>query len=815
MRFIRGDSLKEAIERFHADAALKKDPGRRSLELQKLLRRFLDVCNAIGYAHSRGVLHRDIKPGNVIVGRHGETLVVDWGLAKATGQLDPGSEERSLMPSSASGSAETLPGSALGTPSYMSPEQAEGQLDRLGPHSDVYSLGATLYCVLTGVPSFEGNAVDVIPRVQRGDFRPPRALDPAIDPALEAVCLKAMALRREDRYGSCRALAEDIERWMADEPVTAWREPLARQARRWARSNRTAVAVAAVTLGAGVVGLSAVAGVQARANQLLRRANDATRMALAETKEANKATDASLARSEESRQQAETVSTFLVEAFRSPDPSSPTGRDVKVADMLNQASAKVEQGFAGSPAIQGALLDALGRTYMGLGIYDRGVVLLTKARDVRETALGQDHPDTLTSSGILASAFMYAGRLPDAIALHESTLRRREAKLGPDHLDTLDSRANLATSYWAAGRLRESIALNEATLKVREAKLGPDNILTLRNRNNLAMAYRAVGRLPEAIALYEPTRKLYEAKLGPDHPFSLGTRGNLAGAYRAAGRLTESIALYELTLRLSEAKFGPDHPETLNTRTSLGLAYLDAGRLPEAIAMHETTQNLLQAKLGLDHRATLISRESLACAYLAGGRLNDALAHFEATLRLCESKLGPDHPITLETRGNLAGAVESLGRFSQAESLLRDMLARLRNGAKPNDLLMTTALTELGRNLLEQGNCSEAEPLLREAGAIIEKASPDDWNRYDALSLLGWSLVGQRRYAEAEPVVIAAFEEMKAREVRIPVPQRSSLRQAAERVVRLYEEWRKPDQCTVWKAKVGMRDLPPDIFARP
>jgi eukaryotic-like serine/threonine-protein kinase len=150
MRFIRGDSLKQAIERFHGDAASKNDPGQYTLELRQLLRRFTDVCNAIEYAHSRGVLHRDIKPGNVIVGRHGETLVVDWGLAKATGKADPTSGERTLVPSSASGSAETLPGSAMGTPAYMSPEQAAGDLERLGPRSDVYSLGATLYCLLTG-----------------------------------------------------------------------------------------------------------------------------------------------------------------------------------------------------------------------------------------------------------------------------------------------------------------------------------------------------------------------------------------------------------------------------------------------------------------------------------------------------------------------------------------------------------------------------------------------------------------------------------------------------------------------------------------
>src|SRR6202034_268279 len=203
MRFVKGDNLKQAIERFHADETLKADPGARSLALRKLLRRFTDVCNAIEYAHSRGVLHRDIKPGNVIVGKHGETLVVDWGLAKSIGKADvergDDPDERALVPLSSGGSAETLPGRAMGTPAYMSPEQARGDLDALGPHSDVYSLGATLYFLLTGKAPFEGGDLGTVLRaVQEGDFPAPRQLDPSIDRALEAVCLKAMSRRPED-----------------------------------------------------------------------------------------------------------------------------------------------------------------------------------------------------------------------------------------------------------------------------------------------------------------------------------------------------------------------------------------------------------------------------------------------------------------------------------------------------------------------------------------------------------------------------------------------------------------------------------------
>src|SRR5262245_48352779 len=259
MRLIRGDSLKQASEHFHADAALKRDPGRRSLELRKLLRRFTDVCNAIDYAHSRGVLHRDIKPGNIIVGKYGETLVVDWGLAKALGRADPAwaAGERALVPSASGGLAATLPGSALGTPAYMSPEQAAGDLDRLGPRSDVYSLGATLYCLLTGKPPFLGEDVGlVLRRVQDGAFPPPRMLDPSIDRALEAVCLKAMARDPEERYGSTRALAEDLERWMADEPVSARREPPMVRLGRWMRRHRPLVAGAAGLLVATTAALA-------------------------------------------------------------------------------------------------------------------------------------------------------------------------------------------------------------------------------------------------------------------------------------------------------------------------------------------------------------------------------------------------------------------------------------------------------------------------------------------------------------------------------------------------------------------------------
>ena len=278
MRFVRGESLKEAIDRFHrADEQPRRDPAERTLALRQLLRRFIDVCNAIGYAHSRGVIHRDLKPANILLGPYGETLVVNWGLAKVVGRDDPTPPpmaEMTLRPASQSDGSGTMAGSAIGTPSYMSPEQAEGRLDRIGPSSDIYGLGATLYCILTGRPPLDGGDIpDLLRRVQQGDVPPPRQASPGVPSALEAIVMKAMALRPADRYGSARALAEDVERWLADEPVQARREPAWERARRWMRRRRTLVAASAAALMAATVGLAAVLVVQTRANAALQSAN--------------------------------------------------------------------------------------------------------------------------------------------------------------------------------------------------------------------------------------------------------------------------------------------------------------------------------------------------------------------------------------------------------------------------------------------------------------------------------------------------------------------------------------------------------------
>jgi tetratricopeptide (TPR) repeat protein len=304
------------------------------------------------------------------------------------------------------------------------------------------------------------------------------------------------------------------------------------------------------------------------------------------------------------------------------------------------------------------------------------------------------------------------------------------------------------------------------------AEFGPDHPGTLSSMNNLGRAYRDAGRLADAIPLHEEALRRQRARFGPDDRDTLISMNNLALAYRDAGRLADAIPLHEEDLRRSSAKLGRDHPGSLIAMNNLALAYRDAGRLADAIPLHEEDLRRSSARFGLHHPGTLISMGNLARAYQAVGRSDDAIGLFEGVLKGHRATLGRDAPATLA---------------------LIDDLARAYLATRP----------------------ALAEPLLSEALAIRQRKAPDHWRTLEARSVLGGSLLGQRKYAEAEVLLVQGYEGMKAREARIPVPQRSRLREAGERIIGLYESWNKPDQASAWKARLGLRDLPAEVFARP
>jgi eukaryotic-like serine/threonine-protein kinase len=722
MRFVKGDSLKEAIERFHADAALHADPGLRSLALRKLLRRFLDVCNALDYAHSRGVIHRDIKPANVIVGKYGETLVVDWGLAKALGRAGPGSDERTLLPGSASGSSETLPGSALGTPAYMSPEQAAGDIDRLGAQSDVYSLGATLYCLLTGRPPYKGNEVGAILRaVQSGEFRPPCAIDPSIDPALEAVCKKAMALEPEDRYGSPRALVDDVERWMADEPVTAWREPLAR---RWARRNRTPVTAAAVALLAGVVGLSAVLVVEARANVALADANTKVQ-----------------ARYDLAMDAIKTFHTGVSEDFLL--------REEKFKDLRNR------------------LLNS------ALDFYSKlGSLLATETDATSRRALFQANFEAADLTGKV-------GRKEDALAGHRSVLAARES-LALKPRAGAKAQVEVGRSILAvAGLLR---AMGQTAAALAAYRQGESLLAGLAGAEPEARAALAAcrygqgwilastGQTTEALAAYRLARSEQEA-LAALSPASNASRRDLADTINRigillsqTGRPAEAEAEYREALVIRQT-LADENSSVTDFRTSLadshynlGLLLSNTARPAEAEAEYLKALAIRQ-ELVDDHPAVTDFRNRLALSHNGlgillsnTGRSADAEAEYRQAVEV-QQKLADDNPAVTEFRGRLADSHNNLGLLlsdtgqrPEAEAEHRMALAIRQKLADDHPTVseyrrgVTYSLINVGDLLTGSGHGTEAIDCFARSREILEALVQENPSVEENRNLLAFSL---------------------------------------------------------------------------
>ncbi len=684
MRFIKGDSLKEAIDAFHGSAghahrghsdghaavgkAHPTGTGTRALELRKLLRRFLDVCNAIDYAHSRGVIHRDLKPANIILGRHGETLVVDWGLAKAVGRADPSVGEQTIAPSS-SGSSETMPGSAMGTPAYMSPEQSCGDLDRLGPRSDVYSLGATLYCLLTGRPPFEGEDIgEILRKVQAGDFRAPREVDPALDKALDAICRTAMATKPPDRYAGGKALAEDVERWMADEPVTAYPEPWTRTLVRWLTRHRTGVTGVAAAVLAGVVGLVTVLAVQSTAN---------ARLSAALASERKAKNDLAAANSELSRSRAAVQARYDL-----------------VVDAIKTFHTGVSEDFLLKQDQFKELRDRLLRS--AADFYGKLGALLGQETDAAaRRALAQSNFE-------LAELTAKVGDEGAALAAHRSVLAAREALaaepgaeagLAVDVVRSLTAVAGLLGTEEALAAYRRS----ESLLAGLTGSDPAARAALAASRTSLGWFLWGMGRQAEALAVFKLARADLEA-LAAASGASNDARRDLGGTIVGIGSLlwqtgkpAEAQAEYRTALALLQ-KLADDNPAVTDFRNvlagnhnSLGFLLGNTGKLAEAEAEYRAAVALLQ-KLADDYPAvTEFRRRAAVCHNNLGillgntGKPAEGEAEHRKALAIYQ-KLADDNPTATGYRDSLANSHRELGRLLAREKRFPEAFTALETG---------------------------------------------------------------------------------------------------------------------------------------
>jgi eukaryotic-like serine/threonine-protein kinase len=553
MPFIRGHGLDLAIKRFHDDCR-PNDAGGKVVEFRKLLSHFLDVCQAIDYAHSQNVIHRDIKPSNIMIGPFGETLVVDWGLAKVLVTPDPcdGTESKANHGAAPAERAETLAGSPLGTPHYMSPEQAAGRLDLLGTRTDIYSLGATLYCLLTGrAPFAEKDLSRLLERVRCADFEPPRRLDRSIPRAQEAICLKAMARLPGDRYPSARTLALDIERWLADEPVSAYPEPWPVRLARWARRHRpliTGIAALLITAVAALAVSTILIGNEQRREHAQRklaevnfnRAREAVDQMLSEVGDIELA---EVPQMEVARKRLLAKALGFYEAFVAERPADP--------------AVQIEYGRA--QARLAAIHDLLGDARQAEAAYRRSIGLFESLS--RSTAgIDLKSADRARAFAGLGIVLKKANRFQEAEASLRTALQLRErqeggqANLREHQQDLAESQYHLATLlarlphrepddeqvYHQAVATQQSLASATASAPESRRKL-------VRYLNNLGLLLTDAGRLADAEPYYSQAIKVLQEELAND-PMAPGNRWHMARSEANLG------VLLQKTGRVGEAE---------------------------------------------------------------------------------------------------------------------------------------------------------------------------------------------------------------------------------------------------------------------
>ncbi|MGO9466027.1 MAG: tetratricopeptide repeat protein [Isosphaeraceae bacterium] len=641
----------------------------------------IQVAEAMDYANRQGVLHRDIKPSNLLLEANGNVWVADFGLAKTTEAGDL-----------------TQTGQFVGTIRYMAPERFQGRCD---VRSDVYSLGLTLYELAALRPAFEeSDRFKLIERIRREGPARLKALAPKVPRDLETIIQKSIAPDPAHRYATAAALADDLRRYLEDRPIQARRASRPERVVRWCRRNPWVAAF----LAASVIGVIVSSALAVRATL----ADRASRLAAAAT------------RKERDRAESEAAIAKAVNEFFNKDvlaqaavhlqtgPSIKPDPDITVRTALDRSASKIGERFASQPLVEASIRHTIGEAYFHLGLYAKAFSHLERARDLRRRELGEDHPDTLETIGMIGAVYLEDGKLSEADPLLLRVMEGLSAALGAEHLQTLAATHRVAQLCADLGKMPQAEQLLLRLQEIYDRKLGAESVETLDVTISLASVYAAQGKLESAERLLTDALKRLSARRATQHPYTLTAMNVLAGIYESRQKGLEAERLWKEILEKQRPVLGDSHPERLATMALLGTHYAVNGRVVEA--------------------------EPLLLKALAGGR----------------SALDRNHGVVVVAVASLAGVYVQKGEMAKVGPLLAEALQVARTKLGPDHILTAQAAENLGSFYLFQRDFAKAERPLREHHSYLVKHNPEDWGRFAIESKLGFCLICQKKYREAE-----------------------------------------------------------------
>jgi tetratricopeptide (TPR) repeat protein len=767
MEFIHGQSLRQYVE--------DQKPS-----LQQRLDLMIRICDAVHHAHQRGVIHRDLKPNNILVDGTRQPKILDFGVARATD-------------SDAQTTRRTDLGQLVGTLAYMSPEQVLGDPLELDSRSDVYALGVILYELLAGRLPYEisHKLHEAVQTIREEDPARLSSVSRAYRGDLETIVAKALEKDKARRYASAAELATDIKRYLQDEPIVARPASTVYQLQKFARRHKALVAGMAavfVVLAGGIVASSWQAARATRAQQAALRERDraaaAEQNATQERDRALSAEHAAAAAQAQSLQErnravsekvradtqsatAKTVNDFLQNdllaqagASAQASPGTKPDPDLKVRTALDRAAARIGGRFNRQPLVEASIRETIGNTYADLGLLPEAQLQLERALDLRRHALGEQHPDALLTMNKVALLLLRQGKYAQAEPLFTRILRVQPHVGGRENRDTLDTMNNLAVLYQHEGKYAQAEALFIKVLEAGRRVMSTDDPNMLDTMNNLALLYLYQGKYSEAEPLFTRVLEITRRQRGEEHPDTLVSMNNLALLYLYQGRYSQAEPLFVRTLDLRRRVIGDEHPNTLRSANNLALLYLSQGKYAQAEALFNRILPVHARVLGEEHPDTLICSSNLALLYFRRGQYAQAEALYTKVLHARSRKLGDEHPST-----------------ANASALL-------------------------GQVQLQQGNYSAAETLLRDALNVQERKRPDTWERFNSQSLLGATLMAQEKYGEAEPLLLSGYAGLVQRKSTIPSIYPSAIQQAGERLVQLYEQWGRSEKASDWRNKI-------------